>query len=463
VGNREPFSLDDLLERLDGAVSGAVAKRLCHDVEVAVLARAGEYTRFAGDVVHQPQDITETQFLVRAVVDGHAYRTATTVESHLAAAIELAASAAREIATTADGTGSADVAGPQPEGTTGTLWFDDTAAFDTSARVRAARAAMDSAQAAGGEAAGMFGRAVTQQAVVTSRGLRRSTMASEASGAATIDVADGTAHWTDLSRSAARLQVAQSVDAAVAQAARSRGRVELEPGAYPAVLGAEAAGELLQFLPALGFSGALAASGIGIVAARHGEPVASPLVSVADDVTADIGLPIGFDCEGTTKRRVAFFDAGRVGDAVTDRGVAAQLGRASTGHGHIAREQVPEPEAANLVMAPGELSEDDLIAGVERGVYVQRFWYTRLVDRAAGTITGVTRDACFLIENGRLTRPLAGMRFTESVLACLAGVDGVGRELRAQPVMNIWNGATAAPPIRAAAFRFGAAPLEGDR
>ncbi len=124
---------------------------------------------------------------------------------------------------------------------------------------------------------------------------------------------------------------------------------------------------------------------------------------------------------------------------------------------------MPEPEAANIVMAPGELSEDDLIAGVDRGVYVQRFWYTRLVDRVEGTITGVTRDACFLIEHGRLTAPIAGMRFTQSVLGCLAGVDAVGAELRAQPVMNVWNGATAAPPIRAAAFRFGAAPLEGTR
>ncbi len=68
---------------------------------------------------------------------------------------------------------------------------------------------------------------------------------------------------------------------------------------------------------------------------------------------------------------------------------------------------MPEPEAANIVMAPGELSEEDLISGVDRGVYVQRFWYTRLVDRVEGTITGVTRDACFLIEHGRLTAPIA--------------------------------------------------------
>jgi predicted Zn-dependent protease len=110
-------------------------------------------------------------------------------------------------------------------------------------------------------------------------------------------------------------------------------------------------------------------------------------------------------------------------------------------------------------MAGGPHTEDELIAQVERGVYLQRFWYTRLVDRVAGTITGVTRDACFLIEDGRLTAPLDGMRFTESVLTVLAGVQAVGAEVKSQPVMNVWNGAVSAPPVRSAAFRLGAAPL----
>ncbi len=456
-----PLAPDELMDVLDAAVTTTVAD----DVEIAVLARAGEYTRFAGDVIHQPQDITEVQYLVRAVVNGHAYRTATTVAGRLGAAVDEAARGAREHARTAVRPGAADVAGPLPDepdpgpgpGPGPRLWFDDVDGFDAAARVVAARAAMAAAQAVGGEAAGMFGRAVTQQVVATSRGRRRATMATEASGSLTATVDDGTAHWVDLSRSAARLALDEAVAAAVAQAVAGRGRIELPAGSYQVVLGAEAVGELLQFLPALGFSGSLAAAGIGLPATRAGELVVAETVDVADDAGADIGLPIGFDLEGVTKRRVGFFEHGRVGAAVTDRALA---GTDSTGHAHIAREQVPEPAAANIVMAPGEQSEADLIAGVENGVYLQRFWYTRLVDRVAGTITGVTRDACFRIEDGRLTAPLAGLRFTESVLGCLAGVQAIGRDVRSQPVMNVWNGATSAPPVRAAAFRLGAAPIE---
>lgn len=445
----------DLLSTLDNMVASSDAD----DVEIAVLARAGEYTRFAGDVVHQPQHVTEVQYLVRAIVAGHAYRTATTVAGHLADAVRAAAAGARDRAKAVGRCGRADVSGPQPDGDPGPLWFADVAGFDVAARVRAARAAMAEAAAAGGAAAGMLGRAVTQQAVATSRGLRRATVASEASGSLTVSVEDGTSHWVDLSRSAARLRVAESVSAAVAQAVAARGRTELPPGTYEVVLGAEAVGELVQFLPALGFAGDLAAAGTGLAATRPGGLTVPECVDVADDAGADVGLPIGFDIEGVTKRRVPFFEHGRVGEPVTDRAVAAALGTSSTGHAHIAREQVPAPAAANIVLAAGGATEAELIAGVEHGVYVQRFWYTRLVDRVAGTITGVTRDACFRIEAGRLTEPLAGMRFTESVLAVLAGVLAVGAETRSQPIMNVWNGAASAPPVRAVAFRLGAAPI----
>jgi predicted Zn-dependent protease len=441
------------------ALDAALKSPAADELEISVLARSGEYTRFAGRVIHQPQDITEVQYLVRALVNGHPYRVATTVAGDLDRAVAAAADGARTRAGLSPGPGQLQLAGaaPQPPAPAH-LWFDDTAGYDAGQRSALARQAMAAAAAAGGESAGMFGRAVTQLLVATTSGIRRATAATEASGALTVNVEDGTAHWIDLGRSAARLDVAGSVARAVAQARASRGRTELPAGRYEVVLGAEATGELLGFLPDAGFSGTLAAAGIGITA-RAGQPLAAELVDVADDGGADTGLPIGFDIEGVTKRRVPFFTAGRVGEAVTDLATAAALGRPSTGHAHIAREQVPEPTAANIVMAGGPHSEDELIAQVERGVYLQRFWYTRLVDRVAGTITGVTRDACFLIEDGRLTAPLDGMRFTESVLTVLAGVQAVGAEVRSQPVMNVWNGAVSAPPVRCAAFRLGAAPL----
>ena len=443
------------MEALDAALGSTAAD----EFEISVLARSGEYTRFAGQVIHQPQDIVEVQYLVRALVNGHPYRVATATAADLERAVAAAAAGARTRAELSKEAGRVRLAGPQPDAAPGPLWYADTEAYDVAARSSLAKRAMTEAIEAGGEAAGMLGCAVTQQLVATTAGIRRATAATEASGSLTVTIDDGTAHWVDLSRSAARLDVAGSVSRAVAQALAGRGRVDLPAGRYPVVLGAEAVGELLGFLPDVGFSGTLAAAGIGITA-QAGQPLAAPLVDVADDGGVDVGLPIGFDIEGVTKRRVDFFRRGLVGEAVTDLATAAALGRPSTGHAHIAREQVPEPTAPNIVMSGGTHTESELIAQLERGVYLQRFWYTRLVDRITGTITGVTRDACFLIENGRLSTPLNGLRFTESVLGVLAGVEAIGADVRSQPIPNVWNGAISAPSARAAAFRLGAAPIE---
>ncbi|MEV0272434.1 TldD/PmbA family protein [Hamadaea sp. NPDC050747] len=453
-----PVAPDGLLERL----STTAASTHADAVEITLLGRAGEYTRFAGGRVHQPQDIVETQYAVRAVVDGHAARAATGTIGGLTGAVTAAVKAAQALAQAADRPGNATVATPSalPDAT---LWHDDTAAFDAGARAAAAGHAMREADQAGGHAAGMFGRALTQIAVVTSSGVAHHALATEAIGSLTATIADGTSHWIDLHRSCGALDLTASVDRTVAEAVAGQNRIPVPDGRYTIVLGPQAAGELLGFLEAAGFSGELAAAGVGLVARRAGQQVASPLVTVADDATAAVGLPIGFDMEGTPKRRVPLLTNGIVGEAVTNLATAKALGTSSTGHAHIAREEVPAPVAANIVMDAGDATEAQLIAGVERGIYVQRFWYTRLVDRLTATITGVSRDGCFLIDNGQLAQPVAGARFTHSILDFLATVDGIGAARRSQPVMNVWNGAVTAPALRGHGFRFGAAKIEETR
>jgi len=89
-----PVAPDGLLDQLASAASAPSADA----VEITLLGRAGEYTRFAGGRVHQPQDILETQFSVRAVVDGHAARAATGTLSGLDQAVVRAVAAARALA-----------------------------------------------------------------------------------------------------------------------------------------------------------------------------------------------------------------------------------------------------------------------------------------------------------------------------------------------------------------------------
>jgi PmbA protein len=451
---------DAALAALEEALSASAADQ----TEIFVAARTAEHTRFAGERVHQPQTIIECQVMVRAVAGTGSARVAV---SSLAAARD-AVVAASETARRRDGAGGPvprdpvpgksgphDVASYADIGKPAGLWHEATLAWDAGARSALAGRIMASARSAGVTSAGVLTAAVTELAVATSRGQRCYAAATEAGFSLTARAGEASSYVADLGRDASALGIEPRAAEAIRQAAATGDVIAVPDGVHDVVFGGLATGELIGFVPDFGFTAPAVAAGIGLAATRPHAILAPPDITVADDATVGVGLPFPVDFDGTPKRRVELVSAGRVGRPVSDRASAAATGGLSTGHAHIARESSPAPEAANLIMMPGGASEADLIAGVERGLYIQRLWYNRLVDAEAGTVVGTSRDGCFLIEDGKLTTGLQTGRFTESVLGALARTDGVGSRLISQPVPNVWNGCCSAPAIRVRGFRFG--------
>ena len=157
---------------------------------------------------------------------------------------------------------------------------------------------------------------------------------------------------------------------------------------------------------------------------ERGKRVGSPLVSIADDSRDPAGLPVGFDAEGVPKQRLDLLAAGVCCDLPYDTQTAARAGRRSTGHGLPAPNPYG-PFPTNMVMAAGDQSIEELIGGMDRGLLVTRFHYTNPVHQKKVIITGMTRDGTFLVEGGRIVGPVRNLRFTESYLDVLAGVEAV--------------------------------------
>ena len=67
-------------------------------------------------------------------------------------------------------------------------------------------------------------------------------------------------------------------------------------------------------------------------------------------------------------------------------------------------------------------------------------------------ITGMTRDGLWLTENGQLTDPVKNLRFTQSYVEALAGVEMVGREARL--FMSEFGPAVRVPALKIKAFNF---------
>ncbi len=78
------------------------------------------------------------------------------------------------------------------------------------------------------------------------------------------------------------------------------------------------------------------------------------------------------------------------------------------------------------MLAGGDATDcAQLASTIERGIYVTRLWYVNAVREKETLLTGMTRDGTFLIEDGRITRPLRDVRFTDSVLRLLDATEAL--------------------------------------
>jgi predicted Zn-dependent protease len=111
-------------------------------------------------------------------------------------------------------------------------------------------------------------------------------------------------------------------------------------------------------------------------------------------------------------------------------------------------------------MEPGDTPRDELIGAVKRGVWVTRFHYINPVHPKKAILTGMTKDGTFLIEDGKLTRPLMNFRFTQSVPEAFSDVRAASRETKLLP--GEFFGASRCPALHLGSFNFtGVTAAEG--
>jgi predicted Zn-dependent protease len=221
---------------------------------------------------------------------------------------------------------------------------------------------------------------------------------------------------------------------AIQKAARGQEPGEVEPGNYPVILDPYVTEDLLDMLNLHGMGGQILLDGRSWMNDRLGAQVMNPQVSIWDDGLNPGGFPMPFDAEGVPKRKVEIVAQGIAKSPVYDRATAVKAGTSSTGH--AIPPDLPAfvksigPIGFNLFMAPGGTSLEEMIRSTKKGLYITRFWYTRLVHPRDCIITGMTRDGVFMVENGEIAYPVKNLRFTQSYLDALANVAAVGSETR---------------------------------
>lgn len=183
----------------------------------------------------------------------------------------------------------------------------------------------------------------------------------------------------------------------------------LSPGAYRVYFSPVAVAELLGTLAWGGFGLKDLKTGTSTLLLTHqGKATLSPKLMLTE-ATAE-GIAPRFQSDGFTKPdAVALVRAGQMAASLTSPRSAVEYGVPTNGCG-----EGESPES--LSMAPGTLPETDVLQTLHTGVYISNLHYLNYSDRQACRMTGMTRFACFWVENGQIVAPIAVMRFDDSFL-----------------------------------------------
>jgi TldD protein len=220
-----------------------------------------------------------------------------------------------------------------------------------------------------------------------------------------------------------------------AREAARQALVNLEAESAPAgtmtvVLGPGWPGVLLHEAIGHGLEGDFNRKRVSAFTDRLGTRVASELCTVVDDGTlASRRGSLNVDDEGTPTQRNVLIERGVLRGYLQDRLNARLMGMPPTGNGR--RESfahLPMPRMTNTFMLAGEDAPEDVIRSVDRGLYAVYFGGGQ-VDITSGKFVFSASEA-YLIEGGKVTRPVRGATLIGNGPDVLTRITRVGADLR---------------------------------
>ena len=139
----------------------------------------------------------------------------------------------------------------------------------------------------------------------------------------------------------------------------------------------------------------------------EGELQLSPLFSLRENFS--LGLTPGFNSLGeVAPEQLEVIAKGALGSLLISSRTAQEYG--VTSNGADSGEGLRSPE-----MDSGELEDADILRALNTGIYVSNLHYLNWSDLLNARITGMTRYACFWVENGEIIAPIKDLRFDESL------------------------------------------------
>jgi TldD protein len=231
------------------------------------------------------------------------------------------------------------------------------------------------------------------------------------------------------------------------QAIVQLGAVEAPAGESTVVLGPGWPGVLLHEAVGHGLEADFNRKGTSAFSGRIGQQVASPLCTVIDDGT--IGGRRGslnVDDEGNRSQRNVLIENGILRGYLQDQLSSRITKAAPTGSGRReSYEHIPMPRMTNTFMLAGESDPEEIIRSVEKGLYCANFGGGQ-VDITSGNFVFSASES-YLIEGGKLTRPVRNATLIGNGPEALKYVSMVGNDLKLDEGIGVCGKAGQSVPV----------------
>jgi TldD protein len=199
-------------------------------------------------------------------------------------------------------------------------------------------------------------------------------------------------------------------------------------GRMPVVVGNGFGGVLFHEATGHGLESDAVQKHASVYEGRLRDKLASPIVSAYDDgtMTGEWGTD-GIDDEGTPCQSTRVLDEGELCTYLYDLLRARKDGRHSTGNGRRQSfRHLPIPRMTNTYIAPLDTDPQDIIAGVQRGLYAVSFGGGQVEPATGDFVFGLSEG--YLIENGEVTSPVRGATLIGNGIDVLTKIDAIGND-----------------------------------
>ena len=181
---------------------------------------------------------------------------------------------------------------------------------------------------------------------------------------------------------------------------------KMEPGKYRVYLAPAAVAEILGTLSWQGFSHSSLKKGMSPLKRFHNGESLSEKVSINEDFS--LGFSPRFNDDGeVSPEKLSLFKNGRLENTLTSTRTAKEYGVESN---FASSYEIPR----SVSLEVGNLDENEVLKILDTGLFISNLHYLNYSDLQNGRMTGMTRFACFYVENGKIVAPIEDLRFDDS-------------------------------------------------